>query len=276
MDFLSSLTGIRNAIVLMAIVLLVEAVVPLYPRTRAYNRHLLPNLALALLTFAIGAILNIALLAGLLFLQSAKLGLFNMIPRLSPWVEIPFVLVVLDFTWYLTHVSMHKSALLWRFHAIHHSDQAVDVTTTYRQHPVEGFVRYAYLASFAFALGASPAAFALYRLWSVFAGQAEHANVNLPQWLDTAISWLTMSPVMHKVHHSRDPRFTNTNYSQIFSLWDRIFGTATPARFGRDIAFGLDGYDETAQQSILGLLKSPFRAAVVPESDRQIAPVFPQ
>ncbi len=258
MDFQASFFGIRNALIAMAIVLLVEAIVPLQKRNAWNWRHLVPNLLVTLITFAMGAVLNIVLLLGLAQLQAHRLGLFNVLTPVSPWIEIPAVLVALDFAWYLTHVSMHKAPYLWRFHAVHHSDPAVDVTTTYRQHPVEGLVRYAYLAVFAFAIGASPAAFAFYRFWSVFAGQMEHANIRLPQWLDTAISYVTMSPTMHKVHHSRDPRFTDTNYSQIFSVWDRIFQTCTPARYGRSVVYGLDGFDGPEYQTTRGLLRMPF------------------
>jgi sterol desaturase/sphingolipid hydroxylase (fatty acid hydroxylase superfamily) len=269
MDFQTSLLGIRNALIVMAIVFCIEAVVPLCKRSAWSWRHLFPNLFITLITFSMGAVLNIAVLAGLVALQNVKLGLFNMIPPVSPWIEIPAALLVLDFAWYLTHVSMHRSRALWRFHAMHHSDPAVDVTTTYRQHPVEGLIRYAFLATFAFTAGVSPIAFAVYRLWSVFAGQAEHANVRLPQSLDTAISFVTMSPVMHKVHHSRDPRFTDTNYSQIFSMWDRLFGTCTPARLGRNVNYGLDGFDGKEFQTALGLLQMPFRLA---EMEREPTP----
>lgn len=272
MDFQSSLMGIRNTLIVMAIVLLVEAVIPLYKRTAWNWRHLIPNLSLAAVAFAMGAVLNFGMLIGLQFLQARHLGLFNSLVSLPPLVEILVAVVVLDFAWYLTHISMHKSATLWRFHAMHHSDPAVDVTTTYRQHPVEGLVRYAYLAVFAFAIGASPAAFAVYRLLSVFMGQAEHANIRVPQWLDTAISWVSMSPTMHKVHHSRDPRFTDTNYSQLLSLWDRLFRTCTPARFGRDFVYGLDGYDGKEFQSVAGLFLSPLRKAPG-EADLRLSPV---
>jgi len=261
MDLQASFLGIRNALIVMAIVLCIEAVMPLCKRSAWNWRHLFPNLFVTLITFGMGAVLNIGVLAGLIALQQAKLGLFNMISPVSPWIETPAALLVLDLAWYLTHVSMHKSRTLWRFHAMHHSDPAVDVTTTYRQHPVEGLVRYSFLTAFAFAAGVSPVAFAIYRIWSVFAGQAEHANVRLPQSLDTAISYVTMSPVMHKVHHSRDPRFTDTNYSQIFSMWDRLFGTCTPARFGGNVTYGLDGFDGKEFQSALGLLRMPFRLA---------------
>ncbi|HEY4940705.1 MAG TPA: sterol desaturase family protein [Rhizomicrobium sp.] len=271
MDFQSSLIGIRNTLILMAVVLVVEAVIPLCKRTAWNWRHLFPNFSLAAVAFAMGVVLNFGMLIGLQYLQVQHIGLFNSLVSLPPLVEIMAVVFVLDFAWYLTHVSMHKSATLWRYHAMHHSDLAVDVTTTYRQHPVEGLVRYSYLAVFACAIGASPAAFAVYRLWSVFMGQAEHANVKLPQWLDTAISWISMSPTMHKVHHSRDPRFTDTNYSQIFSMWDRIFRTCTPARFGRDIDYGLDGYDGKEFQSVAGLFLSPLRKAPT-EADLRLNP----
>jgi sterol desaturase/sphingolipid hydroxylase (fatty acid hydroxylase superfamily) len=259
MDLQTSLLGIRNAFIAMALVSLIEAIVPLHKRKAWGWRHLLPNLFVAVITFATGALLNIVLLIGLVQLQIHRIGLFNTLSPVSPWLEIFAVVLVLDFSWYLTHVSLHKSRYLWRFHATHHSDLAVDVTTTYRQHPVESLVRYAYLAVFACAVGASPAAFAFYRLWTVFAGQAAHANVRLPQRLDTVISYLTMSPMMHKVHHSRDPRFTDSNYSQIFSVWDRLFGTCTPAKYGRDITYGLDGYDGLEYQTAIGLLQMPFR-----------------
>lgn len=257
MDLNSNLLGIRNALALLALVLAIEAIIPLYKRNVWNRRHLLPNFGMAALAFALGTVLNIALLTGLLWLQEAHLGFFNMVPPVSPVLEFVAVLLVLDFAWYLTHRSMHIVPSFWRFHAVHHSDLVVDVTTTYRQHPVEGLIRYAFLATFAFAVGASPAAFAFYRLWSVFMGQAEHANVRLPQWLDTAISYVTMSPIMHKVHHSRDRRFTDTNYSQIFSMWDRLFGTCTPAKFGRDIDFGLNGCDSEHDQSFVGLIMLP-------------------
>src|SRR5260370_9565514 len=135
MDLLATVAGIRNALILMAIVLITEAVVPLAKRTAWNGRHLLPNLVATLMTFALGALLNVGVLTGLVRLHAAGLGLFNQIGTVSTWIKIPAVLVALDFAWYLTHVSMHKSSFLWRFHAVPHSHPAVAVTTTYRPHP---------------------------------------------------------------------------------------------------------------------------------------------
>jgi sterol desaturase/sphingolipid hydroxylase (fatty acid hydroxylase superfamily) len=137
----------------------------------------------------------------------------------------------------------------------------VDVTTTIRQHPGEGVIRYAFMGAFAFALGASPGAFAVYRTWSAVSGLLEHANVRVPSWLGDLLALVFTWPNMHKVHHSRDARFTDTNYGNIVSLRDRVFSTFTPARQGAHVAYGLVGLDDPGAQTTLGLLGLPHRPA---------------
>ena len=235
------------------------AAIPLRARG-AWNRaHLAPNLALTAITFATNALMNIALVVALARAQSAGFGLLPVL-ALSPVWSGALAVAGFDLAWYATHVSMHHSALLWRFHRVHHCDPAVDVTTAIRQHPGESVVRYVYLAAFGLALGASPAAFAVYRIVSALHGLFEHANVGLPLALDRVLSWVVTSPNMHKVHHSRAPQWTNTNYGNIFSFFDRTFRTFTPARRGLAIDYGLDGFDDPALQTASGLLALPFRA----------------
>jgi hypothetical protein len=94
----------------------------------------------------------------------------------------------------------------------------------------------------------------------VLNGLFEHANIRLPLWLDTALSAVVTSPNMHKVHHSRAPAQTDTNYGNIFSVFDRSFGTFTPAAQGVAVVCGLDGFDDAATQTTTGLLALPFRA----------------
>jgi sterol desaturase/sphingolipid hydroxylase (fatty acid hydroxylase superfamily) len=171
------------------------------------------------------------------------------------------VVLALDLSFYVAHVAMHKIPSFWRFHRVHHSDPAVDVTTTIRQHPGEGVMRYAFLAAFAIPLGANPGAFAVYRLWSALSGLLEHSNVRMPLWLDGLFSLVFSWPSMHKVHHSRDVRYTDTNYGNIVSLWDRLFLTFTPSKHGTNIAYGLDGFDDPATQTTAALLALPFRHA---------------
>jgi sterol desaturase/sphingolipid hydroxylase (fatty acid hydroxylase superfamily) len=153
---------------------------------------------------------------------------------------------------------MHRVPGLWRFHRVHHSDPTVDVTTTIRQHPGEGAIRYAFMGAFAFVLGASPGAFAVYRSASAINGLLEHANFRTPLWLDRLLA-ITTWPYMHKVHHSRSAHETDTNYGNIFSLFDRMFGTFTRSERGMKVLYGLDGFDDDATQTMAGLLALPFR-----------------
>lgn len=260
----ASLSTMGAVLGVMAALSVVEALIPLHARGELGRRHLFPNLALTFATFATNIVFNSLLFAGLIWLRSRGWGLFNAV-HVAPLVATLGAILALDLAWYVTHLSMHRSQTMWRFHAVHHSDPQVDATTTVRQHPGESVIRYAYLAAFAFAVGASPAAFTIYRLWSVLHGLAEHANIRLPQGLDTAITWVFSSPNMHEIHHSRDRRFTDRNYTNIFSIWDRLGGTFTPSRHGRDVDYGLDGEDTAARQSITGLLQAPFRTSREPE-----------
>lgn len=240
----------------MAVLALLEAVLPLRERTVWSRRHLAPNIGLTVITVVTNVLLNVPLLIALAWSQRQGWGLFHLLD-LPLWADLLGAVVVLDLAWYVTHRTLHQTPWLWRLHAVHHSDPIVDVTTAIRQHPAEGIVRYVFLLAFGLVFGVSPTGFALYRIWSALQGQFDHANLRLPLWLDEAISWVSASPNMHKVHHSRDARFTDTNYSSILSIWDRIFGTFMPPQRGLNVAYGLEGYDDPARQSLAGLLRLP-------------------
>ena len=242
----------------MAVVALLESAIPLRPRGRWHRAHIGPNLALTFLTFATNFLYNAGLVEVLGWSETHRAGLLHRLP-LGPRAALVFAIPVLDFSFYVAHVAMHRIPALWRFHRVHHSDPAVDVTTTIRQHPGEGIIRYAFMAAFAIPLGPTPGAFAVYRVWSVANGLLEHAHIRVPLWLDRMLSLVTTWPGMHKVHHSRAAHETNTNYGNIFSLFDRVFCTFTPAARGRDIVYGLDAFDDPATQTTAGLLALPFR-----------------
>jgi sterol desaturase/sphingolipid hydroxylase (fatty acid hydroxylase superfamily) len=250
----------RMAIISAAIALLaaIEAVLPLHPRNRWSRGHLGPNLALTGLTFATNLLFTAALVLVLDWQQAHDIGLLHGL-TVPPLIELAVVVLALDLAFYVVHVAMHRYPALWRYHRVHHSDAAVDVTTTIRQHPGETVIRYAAIAAFALPLGASAGSFAIYQLCAALGGLLEHANMRLPQWVNRGLALVVTWPDMHKVHHSRDQRFTNTNYGNLVSWWDRLFGTFTPAREGRAVAYGLEGTDEQGSQTITGLLALPFR-----------------
>jgi sterol desaturase/sphingolipid hydroxylase (fatty acid hydroxylase superfamily) len=247
----------------MAIVALVEAAIPLHPRNRWNRAHLGPNLSLTFITFATNALLNAALVLTLMRLDALRVGLLHVF-AVPTVLSVAIVVVALDLAFYLCHVAMHKVPVFWRCHRVHHSDPAVDVTTSIRQHPGESVIRYAFMAAVALPLGAPPAAFAVYRVWSALNGLLEHANVRVPAWLDRLLGLVTTWPNLHKIHHDRRPEAFGTNYGNIFSIFDRIFGSFTPVNVVRHVPYGLDGFDDRAVQTTVGLLALPFRDLAAP------------
>jgi sterol desaturase/sphingolipid hydroxylase (fatty acid hydroxylase superfamily) len=258
--FAPTIPTIAGILAAMAIIALIEAAVPLHGRGRWSRFHVGPNLALTFLTFATNTLMNAALLLALFWLEARGFGLLRLI-QLRPLTARVIVVVVLDFSFYVAHVAMHQVPAFWRYHRVHHADPAVDVTTSIRQHPGESVIRYAFMAAFAFAIGASPGAFAVYRVGSALNGLLEHADVRVPLWLDRLLSLVTTWPYMHKVHHSRIASEANTNYGNIVSFFDRLFGTFTPSKRGKNVVYGLDGFDDPAMQTTAGLLAMPFRDA---------------
>jgi sterol desaturase/sphingolipid hydroxylase (fatty acid hydroxylase superfamily) len=220
-------------------------------------RHVAPNLALTGLLFALNLGFDAALGAAGVLPRGGASGLLGR-AKLPEWAGVLLVVVVLDGLAYLAHVSMHKLAPAWRFHRIHHSDAHVDVTTAFRQHPLETLWRYSFLFAGVLLLGASSRSVAVYLALSALNAQLEHAHVTLPPRIDGALRLLLATPAMHRVHHSRRQAETDTNYSNILSVWDRVFGTYRAPHPGEAIDCGLDEIDAPAQQRTSGLLALPF------------------
>jgi sterol desaturase/sphingolipid hydroxylase (fatty acid hydroxylase superfamily) len=267
----SSLATIGCLIAAMTLVAAIETVLPLHARGRGNHIHLAPNVALTLLTFATNLGLNIGLVSIVVWLESRGFGLLRAMP-ISPLAAALLAIAALDFSFYAAHVSWHRFPSLWRFHAVHHSDPAVDVTTTIRQHPVESLLRYAAMGAMAIVIGPSPAAFGVYRVTSALSGFLEHANLRAPRGLDRMLALVVTWPHMHKIHHSRIVHQTDTNYGNLFSVWDRLLRTYTPSSQGTAIVYGLDGFDADDLQTTRGLLALPFRQSApapphAPESE---------
>jgi Fatty acid hydroxylase superfamily len=108
-------------------------------------------------------------------------------------------------------------------------------------------------------VGAPPAAVALYRLLGALNSVVEHANIRVPPRLDRLLVYVWVTPDMHKVHHSREQIETDSNYANLFSFFDRAFGTFTSSTRGPSVHYGIDGYDEADCQSLAAVLWMPFR-----------------
>ena len=160
---------------------------------------------------------------------------------------------------WLVHITQHKIAFLWRFHIIHHADNNVDVTTGLRHHPVESVLRGLFFFLGILASGAPMYAVMIFQTILVADTAFTHANLNLPAWLDKGMSYILVSPNMHKVHHHWQQPYTDSNYGAILSIWDRLSGTFKQLAPSK-IKYGLDKYyPNHADENFIQLLKYPFQ-----------------
>ena len=106
--------------------------------------------------------------------------------------------------------------------------------------------------------GAPMYAVMIFQTLIVLSTQFTHANIRLPKWLDKPLSWVIVSPNMHKVHHHWQQPYTDSNYGAVLSIWDRMFGTYTELDPSQ-IKYGIDRhYPNDADENWVMLMKRPF------------------
>jgi sterol desaturase/sphingolipid hydroxylase (fatty acid hydroxylase superfamily) len=241
----------------MFLLWLFEQRIPLVPSDR---RKIGANL---LLTFALIAT-NLSCATLMVFLSqwvtAHRVGAFQWLGA-PVWLQLAGGVLLLDF-WaaYVIHVLSHKIGWLWRIHRVHHSDPMVDVTTAFRQHPLESLLRISFLLSGMVFLGLPLWIVAVYQSLSSFNALLEHANIRVHPGLDRRLRSFLVTPNYHKIHHSRWQHETDSNYGNIFSLWDRMFSTTSCPATHHDISYGLDTLDEGKRFTFWELIKLPFKS----------------
>jgi len=238
---------------------MLEGILPLYHFRYIKWKHALPNFFFTLTTVIINFSLAFFLLFTADWVSTHQFGLLNMI-EIPLWLYVIFGVFFLDFIGaYIAHWTEHKIKPLWMVHLVHHSDHHVDTTTANRHHPFESVVRFAFTLLGVFILGTPIGVIMLYQSLSVLMSQLNHANIRLPEMTDRYLSYFIVSPNMHKVHHHYMLPYTDSNYGNIFSIWDRLLGTymyLTPEK----IIYGVDVFpNEKENGSLKALLKQPFQ-----------------
>jgi sterol desaturase/sphingolipid hydroxylase (fatty acid hydroxylase superfamily) len=261
-DFFETIPSWQRAVILTSGIFLFWLIEGVFPLKRIlYNRyrHAWVNIVFTLTTVVVNFALAFMLLAASDYTAAHQFGINHLI-QLPLWAEVVLGLMILDFIGaYLIHFIQHKVKLMWRFHLIHHSDIYVDTTTANRHHPGESVFRAVFTALAILFSGASIGIVMLYQSLSALFSQFNHANINLPKWLDGLISWVIVSPNMHKVHHHYQQPYTDSNYGNIFSIWDRMFGTY---KFKQPdtIVYGVDTHMNFEESdSIKNLFEMPFQ-----------------
>ncbi|HZE21747.1 MAG TPA: sterol desaturase family protein, partial [Desulfobaccales bacterium] len=175
------------------------------------------------------------------------------------WLQVTAGILLMDLTFYYWHRFNHTWPLLWRFHNVHHVDPDLDVTTSFRFH----FGEVLYSAVFRLlqvgVLGVVPLTYVLYELLFNCATMFHHSNLHLPVHWERRLNRVLVTPRMHGVHHSVVVRETNSNYSVIFSWWDRLHRSLRLNVRQTDIVIGVPGYLRPDDNRVLPLLALPFR-----------------
>ncbi|MBS1641993.1 MAG: sterol desaturase family protein [Bacteroidetes bacterium] len=174
-------------------------------------------------------------------------------------VTIIISFLALDFFGgWLVHITEHKIKFLWRFHVVHHADNNVDVTTGLRHHPIESVLRGLFFFAGIFISGSPMYAVMIFQTILVISTAFTHANISLPKWLDEGLSYILVSPNMHKVHHHWKQPYTDSNYGAVLSIWDRLLGTFLKLN-ATNIKYGLDRYyPNDKDENFAELMKRPF------------------
>jgi sterol desaturase/sphingolipid hydroxylase (fatty acid hydroxylase superfamily) len=243
----------------LALFLSLEAIIPLFRMEYKKAKHAGINLTFTLITLIINLIGASLIVAAVDFNKTYQFGLLNMV-SMPLWLYIILGLTVLDLigAW-LIHWLEHRVKWMWMFHLIHHTDPNIDVTSGLRHHPGENVLRLIFTILAVLITGASFGLVMLYQTISAFFAALTHANIQFPKILDKPLSWIFVTPHFHKVHHHYVLPQTDSNYGNIFSIWDHVFSTTSHIEM-ENLEYGIDTHMKPEEHSnIKNLLMVPFQ-----------------
>jgi sterol desaturase/sphingolipid hydroxylase (fatty acid hydroxylase superfamily) len=246
-------------VVIFFALLLLERKHSLRKWTGSWLQRTLTNAAVAIPTLVtLRLVLIPALMAAAWWAQENNFGLLNLVP-----VPVGLAAIIgflwLDYVLYGWHWLSHRIPFLWRFHNVHHTDVDLSLTTALRFHFVEMLMSAAFRAGAVALMGVGPWVVLVFEIVFEASVAFHHSNWRLPYRLERVLTWFMVTPRMHGIHHSIVQRETNSNYSNMFNLWDRIHGTIRLNVRQDEISIGVPGYQDPKDMTVLGILLAPFR-----------------
>lgn len=242
----------------LALLLALESWAPAASGHHHRFRHASRNLILGLLNAGAMALLAAPLITQVgLWAESGRVGLLRLLNP-PPLIATVTAILLFDVWMYLWHRANHELGFLWRFHRVHHSDSEMDATTATRFHTGEILISSALRLAVIPLLGITIHQLIVYEMLLLPVILFHHSNVRFPERLDRWLRVLLVSPAIHRVHHSRIQVETDSNYSSVFSFWDRLAGSLRLRPNATEIQFGLEGEDGERRQRLAWLLRMPF------------------
>lgn len=244
---------------LFVILFLLETKFQLRRRVQSRWKRLFINFIVSIPSFALLRILFIPIVIWLSVQnQQWQFGV-NYWLQLPAWAEITIAFLLLDYSNYIWHILLHKLPFLWRFHLVHHTDLDLDVTTAFRFHFGELIASVFFRGAAVVLIGASPMLVLIYEIIFEAATQFHHSNYKLPYRFERFLNYIIVTPRMHGIHHSIIKRETDSNFSVIFSFWDRMHKTITMKLYQDEVVIGVPSYSDERDLTIGKLWMLPFK-----------------
>lgn len=254
-------SGLVSAIVLAGTflpLLLLENLRPLRRAVEPKLRRTARNLTTAGVSLAIMTLVQTPLLLPVsAWVSQNRIGLLNAVswPR---GVEVALAVLLLDYTLWFWHWANHVVPFFWRFHLVHHVDRDLDASTALRFHFGELLLSIGYRALQIAAIGADPFSVFLWQTILFASILFHHANVRLPLGLERFLVRFVVTPRMHGIHHSDRRDETNSNYSSLLSVWDRLHRTLVLGVPQEEVRIGVAAYREEKDVTLGKILALPF------------------
>ena len=221
------------------------------------KKHDRNNFVLSIISFAVNAALSLVVLEILTRTQANHWGLMNYV-NLPAWSEVILGILLVDFGSYIFHNISHRVPLFWRVHRVHHSDLALNASSSLRFHPIDvALSQCLWPCIWIVLMGISMTSFILYGILALPLLVLQHSNFKLPYWIEDYGRYIISTPGWHKIHHADEQSLTDSHYCDVFTFWDRIFGTWKPTQ-PDEIRYGLKEFAAEDRQKTWFLLKSPF------------------
>lgn len=243
-------------IVTLTLFMSLETWIPFFQHSAYRKKQRWHNVANLVFSFVLNAGLSGVIAYSITRSSEAQLGLLYRL-SLPNYFFIIIGVMLCDLNGYAAHRLYHKIPLLWRFHRVHHSDIELDATSALRLHPFEFIFQAATQAIILPLVGVSNVSFVLYSTFAVVLFIVNHSNIKFPAWYERVVSLILVTPDWHRVHHSSYQPETDSNFSDVFTFWDKIFRTQK-IRKPEEINFGLEEMRDPKSQSFIGMLKAPF------------------
>ncbi|MFN8062584.1 MAG: sterol desaturase family protein [Vicinamibacterales bacterium] len=240
---------------MFVVMLALESARPLIDWSDGRWSHLRRNLGLTLVAFLGFGLAGMAKLAVAQWATDHRVGVLHLFALPLP-LRFLASFALIDLADYVLHRAQHAVPFIWRVHRVHHADPHLDASSSLRFHPLDGVLQNAYQAVLLPILGIQLDAMIAFDTLLLVVLYFQHSNVEWPAAIDRVLRSALATPSVHRVHHSADARFTNANYGDLFTIWDRLFGTYAVVD-ARALRFGLDEFADDGAQTVKAMLLMP-------------------